>query len=103
MEWATHHIKIGKDRDGCRPAYVDKTHINDFSLSPCGKYIISADDFGLVNIFNYPVPEDAKGKGARSYIGHSEHVVRARWGKDGKSFYSIGGEDKAVIKWRMKE
>ena len=72
-------------------------------MSPDGKLIISADDFGLVNVFNYPIPENAKGAGARSYSGHSEHVMRARWSPDGKSLYTVGGEDKALICWKVKQ
>jgi len=71
-------------------------------LSPDGTLLVSCDDFGLVNVFNYPVKEDAKGAGARSYAGHSEHVVRARFSPDGQYLYTVGGEDKALIQWKRK-
>lgn len=75
-EWASGSIKIGADRTGAKPKYCDKTHINDFDVSPDGSLLVSADDYGLVNVFEYPVPEGRDGSGARSYAGHSEHVVR---------------------------
>jgi hypothetical protein len=38
-----------------KPSGEDGTHINCVAVSPDGGLIVTADDFGLVNIFNYPV------------------------------------------------
>jgi hypothetical protein len=53
--------------------------------------LVSSDDFGLVNIYNYPViNHEHQG---RSYAGHSEHVLRSVFSKDGNKLFSIGGGD----------
>jgi WD40 repeat protein len=73
--------------------------VNDVDGSSNGTLLLSADDFGLVNVFNMPNPSiDA----SRSYCGHSEHVVRARFSKDSEHVFSIGGQDKALMQWKVK-
>jgi hypothetical protein len=39
---------------------------------------------------------------ARSYCGHSEHVVRCAFSKDASRIFTIGGYDKAVVQWKLK-
>ena len=41
------------------------------------------------------------GSRPRTYVGHSEHVVRAKFGPEGKNLFSIGGQDKAFIHWAV--
>ena len=100
ITWATQTIKLGSDRVGVKPAGVDGTHINCVAVSPDGKHIVTADDFGLVNVFNYPA-ETHESK-SRSYSAHSEHVVRIAFSKDGQRLFSVGGQDKTLIQWRIK-
>jgi WD40 repeat protein len=95
--WASNTIKYGDDRHGLQPPSEDKTHINDVNGS--GEIVLTGDDFGLVNVFNFPNPSIAT---SRSYSAHSEHVVRVALSKDNKSAFSIGGEDKALIQWKVK-
>ncbi len=103
LEWASHSIKQGEAHiAGCKPHNVDNTHINYLARSPDGSLIVTADDYGLVNVFNYPVAEDAHGSGARSYAGHSEHVVRVEFSSDGQRMFTVGGQDKALIQWKRK-
>ncbi len=90
-------MKYGEDRHGLQPPGEDKTHINDVNGS--GDIVLTGDDFGLVNVFNFPNPSIAT---SRSYSAHSEHVVRVAISKDSKSVFSIGGEDKALIQWKVK-
>lgn len=59
------------------------------------KLIATSDDFGLLNIYRYPCCS-LKHK-AKSYCGHSEHVVRAIFTPDASKIFTIGGYDKAVI------
>lgn len=66
-------MKYGKDREGLFPGSEDKTHVNDVETDSDNKVILSADDFGLVNLFHWPNPDS---KISRSYCGHSEHVTR---------------------------
>lgn len=58
--------------------------------------IITADDYGLVNIYRNPA---RKGHQPRSYRAHSEHVVRARFYQGTDRIVSIGGYDKTIMIW----
>lgn len=69
-------------------------------MSKDHKLIATSDDFGLLNVYRYPVLS-LKHK-AKSYCGHSEHVVRAIFTPDASKIFTIGGYDKAVIQWRRK-
>jgi len=98
--WATKTTKLGWDVQGIHPSGEDGTHINQVALSPDGSLIVSCDDWGLVNIYNYPVLENTHKP--NSYTGHSEHVVRAAFTPDGNRFFTIGGQDKALVQWKKK-
>ncbi len=91
---------------------MDGSDINNVDRSPSGKYIATCDDFGKVNIFNYPALQE-KGALCNSYSGHSSHVTCCRWAslpprnkkralktKSDDFLISIGGEDKCVFQWR---
>ena len=69
-------------------------------MSPDGVLLLTGDDYGLVNVFNYPVEHTPSI--SRSYSAHSEHVVRIEFSKDGKRLFSLGGQDKTLIQWRIK-
>jgi WD40 repeat protein len=100
MEWHSYSAKVGWDVEGIYPSGEDGSHINGVDASKDKTLIATADDFGLVNIYRYPVVSQ-KHK-ARSYCGHSEHVVRAIFTPDADRLFTIGGYDKAVIQWKRK-
>ena len=66
--------------------------------------INTSDDFGKVNLFQYPAVKDG-GSFHSSYSGHSSHVTCVRWLKpnDMNDTYliSTGGEDKSVFQWKL--
>jgi WD40 repeat protein len=97
IEWASQRTKLGWYVDGIFPPYVDGTHINGVDRSEDGKLIITGDDYGLVNIFRCPVYKDAKYKALR---GHSEHVVRVKFGFGDSYIFSVGGQDKTLMQWK---
>jgi WD40 repeat protein len=101
MDWATSTNKIGWNVEGIYPSGEDGSHINGVDTTSDNHLIATADDFGLVNIYRNPCL-NLKHK-ARSYAGHSEHVVRSVFTKDGKRLFTIGGYDKAVVQWKVKE
>lgn len=74
MIWASQSCKVGWDVEGIYPSGEDGSHINGVCRSKDLKLLATADDFGLLNIYRYPCVS-LKHK-ARSYCGHSEHVVR---------------------------
>lgn len=98
--WASTSCKKGWEVEGIRPLSEDGSHINGVSVSADKSLIASADDFGLLNVFRYPALS-AKHK-ARSYAGHSEHVVRAIFTPEADRIFTIGGYDKTVIQWKRK-
>lgn len=98
MEWATSTAKLGWNVEGIFPSGEDGTHINNVDFSADGKLVATADDFGLLNVYRNPVMS-LKHK-ARSYCGHSEHVVRCVFSKDKQRIFTIGGYDKAVVQWK---
>jgi hypothetical protein len=100
MEWHSYSSKIGWDVEGIYPSGEDGSHINGVDACRDKTLVATADDFGLLNIYRYPCVS-LKHK-ARSYCGHSEHVVRAIFTPDADRLFTIGGYDKAVIQWKRK-
>lgn len=102
VAWASHHCKFGWCVDGIFPKETSGDHINGVDMSEDGSLIATGDDFGLVNIFRNPVRHRVA---PRSYRGHSEHVVRVRFGRDGLNNYlfSVGGYDQTVMQWKIAE
>jgi len=100
FEWASYSSKVGWDVEGIYPPGEDGSHINGVNASQDKHLLATADDFGLLNVYRYPVVS-MKHK-ARSYCGHSEHVVRAIFTPKADRIFTIGGYDKAVIQWKQK-
>ena len=100
VKWATNSSKIGWDVEGIYPSGEDGSHINGVDCSKDMKLCATADDFGLLNIYNYPVVS-LKHK-ARSYSGHSEHVVRCLFTPDASKIFTVGGYDRTLIQWKRK-
>lgn len=100
IAWASQSCKKGWDVEGIKPTSEDGSHINGMSVSNDRSLIATSDDFGLLNVFRYPCMS-TKQK-ARSYAGHSEHVVRVIFTPENDMIFTVGGYDKAVIQWRRK-
>jgi len=90
--WVSQHCKFGWLVDGIFPKGTDGTHINGVDMNEDQSLIACGDDFGLVQVFRNPA---RKGCQPRSYQGHSEHVVRVKFGRgDLNNFlFTIGGYD----------
>ena len=86
---------MGWDVQGVHPLSEDGTHVNFMSIHD--GVLVSCDDFGLINFFNYPAIDSThKGK---SFGGHSEHVLRAEFNEDGSKVFTVGGMDRTIIQW----
>ncbi len=84
---------------GIWPPCTDATDVNSLDRSPDGRLLATADDRGLVKLFNCPcVVEDAP---HRAYRGHSSHVMCARFSADGQLLCSAGGKDYAMFQFRL--
>lgn len=97
-EWATGHAKFGWCVDGIFPRSCDGTHINAVDLSEDNSLICCGDDYGLLQIFRNPCRKGGKPK---SYRGHSEHVMNAKFGRGGLAnwIFTVGGYDQTVMQW----
>ena len=84
--WATNTAKFGWLVDGIFPGATDGTHVNHVSFSDDMSLVLTADDFGLINIYRNPA---RKGHNPRSYRAHSEHVVRAKFASGGERIVSL--------------
>ena len=58
--WASAKCKIQYGSMGIFPEGEDFTHVNSVTLTNDGRYLIDGDDWGLVNVFNYPAPYGSK-------------------------------------------
>ena len=97
IKWATNSAKYGWLVTGIFPAGTDGTHINHVDFSDDGQLIVTADDYGLVNVWRNPARSGAKPISLR---GHSEHVVRTRFTRGNDYIISVGGYDKTIMQWK---
>jgi WD40 repeat protein len=98
-EWATNNCKISWGTMGTFPPGCDFTHVNHTSLSNDGSLLVCGDDWGLVNLYNFPAVKDGHSK-CKALRGHSEHVVRTLFSNDDSHIYSVGGFDRTLMQWK---
>ncbi|CAD7702032.1 unnamed protein product [Ostreobium quekettii] len=65
---------------------------------PGAGFMVTADDFSFVKLFNYPVVADDAPY--RCYRGHSSHVMCTRFLADDRTVVSVGGHDRAIFQWK---
>lgn len=98
-EWATGTVKLGWDVQGIHPSGEDGSHINGVCVNRQAGILAAADDWGLINVYHYPALDWSHEP--VSYTGHSEHVTRAVFNKAGTKMFTVGGQDKTLIQWRL--
>ena len=79
---------------------ADGTDVNAVDRSRARAHLVTADDFGGVNVFNYPVVVDEAP--SRREAGHSSHVMNVRFSPTDAWVVSVGGKDRAVFQWRFE-
>ncbi|GAX81084.1 hypothetical protein CEUSTIGMA_g8518.t1 [Chlamydomonas eustigma] len=97
--WATWTCTLGFDVMGIWPPYSDGTDVNACDRSPSGRYLLTADDFGKVKLFNHPVV--VQHAPALVYGGHSSFVPNVRWSVDETFACSVGGRDRCTFQFRV--
>jgi len=95
--WATKTVKFAWDTQGIYPSGTDGTHINSVDSSNDRRLFATGDDYGLVSLFRDPC---RSGGQPRCFRGHSEHVVRVKFGAGDSYLYSIGGYDQTLMQWK---
>jgi hypothetical protein len=101
ISWATSTVVYGWDVRSIWPSGSDGTDINAVDVTRDGDAVITADDNGHVKLFRYPAAGDAQY--FKAYLGHSSHVLNARFSPDGHRAFTCGGIDAAVIQWRHSD
>lgn len=104
-KWSTWTCVVGWPVQGVYPAYSDGTDVNsvDRSSKRFGldeyEVVAAADDFSQIRLFRYPcLQRDAKQVQGQ---GHSSHVTNVRFTPDCQYLLSTGGDDQAVIQWKV--
>ena len=100
IDWHSWTCTLGFPVMGIWPEDSDGTDVNAVSRSRSLTHLVSADDFGRVNLFNYPVIVSQAP--CRSYRGHSSHVMNITFTANDKRVVSVGGKDRAVFQWRTR-
>ena len=77
----------------------DETDVN--TVHQAGSLMCIGDDYGGVKLFRYPCP--VVKPQYREFKGHYAAVTRVMFAPDRQHVMSVGGMDKALIIWRVKE
>ena len=54
VTWATTHCPLTWETEGCFPKGVDGTHVNRVNRDESDQYLVTGDDWCMVNLFNNP-------------------------------------------------
>jgi len=98
LQWKTWTCILGWHVKGVWPPGADGTDINALCRSADGKLVATADDFGEVKIFRFPVDIGAE---FRAYSGHSAHVSNIRFSVNDTHVISAGGNDRTIFQWKV--
>lgn len=97
--WKSTTCALSFSSCGIWPEGADGTDINACTRSHDNRYLVSADDFGKVNLFNYPCyhPKSA----SMQHAGHSSHVTNVTFLPGDQTLISVGGKDASVMQWKF--
>jgi len=97
LEWTTQSCKFGWSVQGIFEDKADFSQVNGVAMSSDEKLIASGNDNSEVSIFRNPC---LKGSKSKKLYGHSEHVVRVKFGLNDQYIFSVGGQDKTLMQWK---
>lgn len=100
VAWATQSCTLSFSTLGIWQHGGDGTDINACNCSHDSRILATADDFGKVKLFAYPACQQ-KAKFVE-YGGHSSHVTDVQFSHDNSRLISTGGQDTAVLQWRVQ-
>ena len=81
---------------------MDGTDINHSDKNHNQTLLAAATDKGEVCVYKYPAPVDYNMKHVVGK-GHSSHVTKVKFNKDSSYLFSAGGNDTAIMQWRISE
>ena len=92
-DFATWTCVLGFPVMGVWPVDSDGTDVNSLDVCKRRELIVTADDFGGVNLMRWPAV--AKAAARKVYGGHAAHVMNVRFSADDEYVVSVGGKDRA--------
>jgi len=109
VKWATFTSILGWDVQGIWPEFSDGSDVNSVARSNGGNLLATAEDTGLVKVFNYPCVGGGLDRQGRLLArpqsvraaGHSEHVTEVAWTQGDKRLLSSGGADLSIFQWKV--
>jgi WD40 repeat protein len=96
-DYASFTSCFGWQVKGIWKPFSDYTDVNSVCRTQSRNFLASADDFGQVNIYKYPVLVEKAIHS--SYLGHSSHVTKVKFSAGDRYLVSTGGHDKTVLIW----
>eukprot|EP01006_Ploeotia_vitrea_P044073 TRINITY_DN66802_c4_g1_i1.p1 TRINITY_DN66802_c4_g1~~TRINITY_DN66802_c4_g1_i1.p1 ORF type:complete len:807 (-),score=500.45 TRINITY_DN66802_c4_g1_i1:110-2446(-) len=99
VEWASATCPLTWETQGVFAPDQDGTDVNVTAKCPTAPLLASGDDYGNVNLYRYPCAE--QGNEHIVLKGHASHVMNVRFANDGKRMWTVGGEDKTILQWRL--
>ncbi|XP_054261593.1 echinoderm microtubule-associated protein-like 2 isoform X3 [Macrosteles quadrilineatus] len=99
IQWASQNCVLSFSTVGIWPENADGTDVNACERSHDSRLLATADDFGKVKLFSYPVTQPRSL--CHTYGGHSSHVTNVAFLFDDSRIISIGGKDTSVLQWRL--
>eukprot|EP00946_MAST-07B_sp_MAST-7B-sp1_P000354 g354.t1 len=96
-EWLPLTCPLSYATQGIWPDDGDLTDIN--AVMATKEYIVCADDFGNVRLFNSPSLNWCAP--SMLHRGHSSHVTNVCFNADKSYVISVGGNDRCVFLWKM--
>ena len=100
-QWSTFTCKLGWPVQGIWSSGVDGTDVNSVCRSPDCTLLVSGDDSKRIKLFRFPCSKERSK--FKEYKGHSEHIPNVRFSSDGKFVFSVGGLDKAIMQYEVKQ
>ncbi|XP_034239530.1 echinoderm microtubule-associated protein-like 2 isoform X6 [Thrips palmi] len=99
VEWASNSCTLSFETIGIWPEGADGTDVNFCDRANNKKLLATADDFGKVKLYTYPVTQPRSL--CHSYGGHSSHVTAVTFLHDDSRLISTGGKDTAILQWAV--
>ncbi|CAG9860783.1 unnamed protein product [Phyllotreta striolata] len=99
VEWATNTCTLTFDTIGIWSDYTEGLDVICCDRSHDSELLVTGDDFGKVKLYSYPTSQPKSL--CHTFTGHSSYVTGVKFMKDNSRIISVGGNDTAVVQWRV--
>lgn len=98
VQWSSWTCPLGWPVKGIHPTN-SRTEFHAVHRSSSGQLLLSADEYGRVDLYKYPCIDSIAGR--KTYRGHSGDVRNARFTCDDAYAITVGGSDRCIMQWRL--